>query len=91
MNRNSLPLILMLVAGLITCIISVIRHFDVFHMLLALLICLLIAFILGSIVKGMLNYFDRQNEQKSMEAGEVIEKEADQGENGKSDGTVKSE
>ena len=91
MNRNSLPLILMLVAGLITCIISVIRHFDVFHMLLALFICLLICFILGSFVKGMLNYFDMQNEQKSMEAGEVIEKDAEQSENVQSEGTVKSE
>lgn len=97
MNRNNLPLLLMLATGLITCIISVIRHFDVFNMLLAFFICLLISYVLGSIIKEMLNYFDHQNEQRSMEAGEVIEKEAEgNGEEQskaaeKPEGTVKSE
>lgn len=91
MNRNNMPLILMLVTGLITCVISFIRRFEFLNMALALFFSLLISFVLGSMIKGMLNYFDRQNELKSMEAGEVIEKESETPESEKSETILKSE
>lgn len=77
MNRNNLPLILMLSAGAITCIIAFIRHYTIMAELLTLLIVLVVFYALGSILKWALDYFDRQNEKNAQEKGEVIEKGTD--------------
>jgi len=77
MNRNNMPLILMLVAGAVTCVITFFQEYTIFERLLILFIVLLVFYILGSIMKFTLNYFDRMNEMRIMEAGEVIEKEAE--------------
>lgn len=80
MNRKNMPLILMLTAGAVTCIITFIQKYSVLGKLTALLVVLVIFYLLGSILRWTLDYFDKQNEEKSREEGEVIEKEAD-GEN----------
>lgn len=72
-----MPLILMLVAGAVTCVITFFQEYTIFERLLILFIVLLVFYILGSIMKFTLNYFDRINEMRIMEAGEVIEKEAE--------------
>lgn len=77
MNRKNLPLILMLVAGAVTCIISLIQNYSIFRSLVHLFIVLVVFFILGSIMKWTLDYFDRENEKRNQEEGEVIEKEAE--------------
>lgn len=77
MNRKNLPLILMLTAGAVTCIITFIRHYDTVAKLVCLLAVLALFYLLGSILKWTLDYFDRQNEKKRQEEGEVIEKEQD--------------
>ena len=78
MNRNNLPLVLMLVAGAITCVVNLIRGYAMLNQLTALFIVLVLFYILGSVFKWTLDYFDRQNEQKAAEEGEVIEKESGQ-------------
>lgn len=50
--------------------------------LIILLLVLLVFFFLGSLMQGLLDYFDKQNEQKAEEEGEVLEKEADSEEQG---------
>lgn len=80
MNRKNLPLLLMLAAGAVTCIITYIEKYTMIGKLVSLFIVMLVFSILGSILKGTLNYFDRQNEQKLMEEGEVIEKEPESSE-----------
>lgn len=72
-----MPLILMLVAGAVTCIITFFQEYTMFERLLILFIVLLVFYILGSIMKATLNYFDRLNEKRDMEEGEVIEKESE--------------
>ena len=74
MNRKTMPLILMLIAGAITSIITFIKKYTIFDKLIALLIVLLVFYFLGSVLKWMLDYFDAQNEKKRIEEGEVIEK-----------------
>jgi len=64
----------MLCAGAITCIITFIGDYSILKKLVALFLSMLIFFILGSILKGVLNHFDTQNEKKASEEGEVIEK-----------------
>lgn len=79
MDRKSMPLILMLIAGAITCIITFIRRYSVLGKLVSLLIVLLVFYFLGSVIKWTLDYFDNQNEKKNLEEGEVIEKEIEAG------------
>ena len=64
MNRRKLPLILMLVAGAVTCIITLIRKYSVLHSLIALFGAFVIFFFLGSVMKWTLDYFDRENENR---------------------------
>ncbi len=75
MNRKSLPFLLMLIAGAITCIITFIRQYTIIDKLLALLIVLVIFLVLGNVLRFTLDYFDRENAKKALEEGEVIEKE----------------
>lgn len=75
MNRKSIPLVLMLLAGIVTCIITFIRQYSVIDKLVALLVVLVIFLILGNVLRYTLDYFDRENEKKALEEGEVIEKE----------------
>jgi phosphotransferase system glucose/maltose/N-acetylglucosamine-specific IIC component len=77
MNRNNMPLILMLVAGAATCIITFLGEYTILQRLLILFLALLIFYIFGTALRMTLNYFDAANEKRSREAGEVIEKETD--------------
>lgn len=77
MNRRNLPMILMLVAGAATCIITLIQQYSILKSLVSLFIVLVVFFFLGSVMKWTLDYFDRENEKRAQEEGEVIEKEAE--------------
>ena len=81
MNRKKLPLILMLVAGAVTCIITLIRKYSVLNSLIALFIVFVIFFFLGSVMKWTLDYFDRENEKKR-EAEEAEAAQTDEGDTG---------
>lgn len=55
---------------------------------------LVLFYLLGSILVWTLNFFDQQNEKKRKEEGEVIEKEAEETEEGRTeqeDGEVSDE
>lgn len=78
MNRKYMPLILMLVAGAVTSIITFIRHYTLLQKLTALLIVLIIFYVLGSALKWALDFFDAQNEKAALDEGEVIEKEKEE-------------
>ncbi len=74
-KRRLIPPFVMLLAGAITSITMRILHYDMKSMLIILL-CVLIGFyIAGSVIKWMLDRFERQIEEAGMEEGEVIEKE----------------
>lgn len=75
MNRNTLPLLLMLVTGAVTCIITYIMDYSITKKLVYLLIVLLVFYFLGNVIKWTLNTFDKQNQEALQEEGEVIEKE----------------
>lgn len=75
MERKMIPLALMLVAGAICSIICFVQGYDAFTMLLVLFIVLLVFYIFGCIIKRVMEAFERENEERSKEEGEVIEKE----------------
>lgn len=77
MNRKYLPIILMLVAGAVTCIITFVKDYSISAKLISLAVVLVLFYALGSLLKGTLDYFEKQNEKKNQDAGEVIQKEAE--------------
>lgn len=83
MNRRYLPLLLMLVAGAVTSIITFVRDFTILQKLIALLSVLVIFYGFGSLIKWMLNTFDAQNQKAALDEGEVIEKDKAGSEEGK--------
>ena len=82
MNRKLIPLILMLIAGGVTAVMSFVSGYSLRDKLLALLLVLLIFYFLGSLIQFLLDLFDKQNEERAKQEGEVIEKETDSGEQG---------
>lgn len=75
MNRNYLPFITMLSAGVIISVITFIKNYSITNKIIALLLVMLIFYILGLFVKNMLNYFDDKNRKEALKQGEVIQKE----------------
>ncbi len=80
MSRKNMPLILMLVAGAVTCVITFIQNYSITSKLISLLIVLVIFYALGSGLKWTLDYFDSQNEKKKQEEEEVVEEKAEDAE-----------
>lgn len=78
MKRKLLPAIIMLTAGLITSIRTWLLHYDTKRALIILLVVLIVFYALGSVLKYVLDVFEAQNEQKALDEGEVIEKEAEE-------------
>lgn len=77
MNRKLMPLVLMLIAGLISSVLTFYMGYNAESAFAVLLAVLIIFYILGSVIKYLLDTFDKQNEQKSLDEGEVISKESD--------------
>lgn len=75
MNRKSIPLILMLLSGVVTCIITYIKNYSVFAKLASLLAVMIVFLVLGSVFKWTLDLFDHQNEKKAQEEAEAAENE----------------
>lgn len=81
MERRQLPLILMLLAGGMTAIIAYFKNFSLLNTLIALFAVMVLFCFIGSIIKYVLDSFDKANEKKVSDEGEVIEKEAQEAEN----------
>ena len=78
MNRKSLPLILMLVAGLVTVVITFLRDYSIPGKLGTLLLVLVIFYCVGTIIVWFLDKFEKENEEKNADQDDVIEKESEE-------------
>lgn len=79
MTRKQMPMILMLVAGSVTALITYFRGYSLKNMSIALLATLVAFYFIGCIIKMMLDSFDKKNQAEKeaiSEEGEVIEKDA---------------
>lgn len=76
MNRKNMPLLLMLIAGACTCIITLVRSYSVLASLVALFAVMLLFYCLGSAIRLLLDRFDRQNEEKAKQEQAKQEQEA---------------
>lgn len=70
-----MPLILMLIAGGITAVMSFTLGQPLRDKLFALFLVLLIFYAIGRMIQSLLDFFDKQNAKRAEEEGEVIEKE----------------
>lgn len=75
MNRKLLPVFIMLFAGAIASIMTAIMQYDLKSFLMIVFITLVIFYILGSVLKYVLDLFDRQNRKDTLDHGEVIPKQ----------------
>ena len=96
MNRKNIPLLLMLTAGAVTCIITYIKRYSLNAKLISLFVVLVIFYVLGSILIWTMDYFEKQNEEKLKEEklkeeGEVIEKDSDNADLNPEDGSETKE
>ena len=87
------PLILMLVAGSITSIMTYYFQYEIKTALLVLLSVLLVFYLLGLLLINVIVSFDKKNEEerkaKEQEEGIVLEKDSMQEEvSGKADGKI---
>ncbi len=69
MKTKPIPAIIMLIAGFITCLYGLLYHVDLFHFTKNLLIVLVVFYILGSVVKLILdiNFNKMEPEEKTDE------------------------
>lgn len=74
MNRKNMPLLLMLIAGACTWIITLVRDYSLLAGLVALFTVMLLFYCLGSVIRLLLDRFDRQNEEKAKQEQEEKEK-----------------
>ena len=71
MDRKNIPLLLMLTAGAVTCIITYVMQFSVLGKLVSLFLVLVVFFVLGSALKWALDTFERQNEAEKAARAEA--------------------
>ena len=76
MNRKNMPLLLMLIAGACTWIVTLVRSYSLLASLVALFTVMLLFYCLGSVIRLLLDRFDRQNEEKAKQEQALQEEEA---------------
>lgn len=77
MNRKNLPLLLMLVSGIVTCIYTFILQYSTLRKLVSLFIVMLVFYVLSSIIVWVVECFIAENEKLLIEEGEVIEEDTE--------------
>ena len=75
MSKKYMPLMMMLVAGAVTSIITFILDYTIPKKLFSLVIVLVVFYIFGSILKSVITKFEQQNAKAALDEGEVVEKE----------------
>lgn len=76
MNTKSVPAIIMLIAGFVACVAGIVSHMDVADFMKMLLIVLIVFYILGCIVKLLLDRnFPKMQEEETTDGEETEEEE----------------
>lgn len=77
MKRKFIPIIMMLVSGIISCIFTMLRGETLLYRMAILLVTMLFFYGLGQLLYSVLNYFDRENEKRLAEEAALAEAEAE--------------
>jgi lipopolysaccharide export LptBFGC system permease protein LptF len=74
-RRRLIPPFVMLLAGAVVSIAMRLFRYETRTMLIVLLIVLVVFYLVGEVIKYMLDQFEKQIEENKAKEGEVIEKE----------------
>ena len=77
MNRKNLPLLLMLISGIVTCIYTFIRQYSTLKKLVYLFVVMLVIYLLSIIVMWVVDCFKAESEKQLEEEGEAIEEDTE--------------
>ena len=77
MNTKKIPVLIMLLAGAVTCVVTFLNHYNLRDMLVALLIVLIIFLIVGLVIKFLFDKFEISTDDSVSDEGEVVEKQGD--------------
>ena len=77
MKRKFIPIIMMLVSGIISCLFTMLRGETLLYRMAILLITMLFFYGLGQLLYSVLNYFDRENEKRLAEEAALAKAEAE--------------
>ena len=78
MNTKKVPLLIMLLAGAVACIVTYINHYNLHDMLVVLLTVLILFLIVGLIAKKIFDKFEISSDKEVDDEGEVVEKTGDE-------------
>ncbi len=78
MKNRYIPACIMLVAGLICSIISIMNHWDVLYSLVALILVLLIFYCLGTVAEYIIRKMQEENIRQLEEAKRLEEEQQEQ-------------
>lgn len=78
MTRKQIPVLLTLIAASITALLTYFNDYSLKDMSIALLATIVAFYFIGSVIKMILDSFEKKNneEKEVPDSGEVIEKEA---------------
>lgn len=76
MKRKYIPVIMMLVSGIISCLFTMLRGETLLYRMAVLLITMLLFYGLGQLLYSVLNYFDRENEKRLAQEEALAQAEA---------------
>lgn len=77
MNRKQLPLVVMLLAGGITAVALRIMNYELESFLWILLLVLIVFYIAGCVLKGFLDKFEAEEEEKRRAEEEAMESDGE--------------
>jgi uncharacterized membrane protein len=84
MKTNTIPAIIMLTAGCVACVAGIASHMEIVAFTKMLLVVLLIFYILGCIVKVILDKnFKEMQKEETTDGEDLLEEEAEDAEQGK--------
>ena len=78
MNKKNLPLLLMLAAGIVSCIYTFILQYSTLRKLVSLFIVMLVFYILSSFIIWVVDCFIAESESQLKEEGETVEEGAEE-------------
>ena len=78
MDKKYIPIILMLAAGAVTCIITFIEKYSIVKQLLILLIVLLVFYFIGTVIKWVFISFEKNAENQGVPVEEEVAQEEEE-------------
>ncbi len=78
MDRKNIPIIMMLVAGVITCIITFLQKYSIIKKLVVLFVVLILFYGMGTLIKWAFDSFEKHNSEAAVPSEEETAEEEEE-------------